>query len=166
RRDDLQRTETRRSALVESITASEASMAARLRAFDELRDQVRVADEASQSLRAGFEALEGRIRDARRTLETVRAEAAQLDITRATAESDLTHLASSCVESLQASLDEVAAEVAELECQGLLASPKPVDDAPDAAEIEDDAAGAVPSAEADQAAAPTAPPMTPAPLVP
>src|SRR4029453_2096980 len=111
----------------------------RLRAFDDLRDQGRVADQASQSLGAGVEGLEGRIRAARRTLETVRGEAAQLDITRATAESDLTHLASSCVESLQASLDEVAAEVAELERQGLLASPKPVDDAPDAAEIEDEA---------------------------
>jgi hypothetical protein len=38
-----------------------------------------VADEASQSLRAGFEEFESRIREARRALETVRSEAAQLD---------------------------------------------------------------------------------------
>ncbi len=57
---------------------------------------------------------------------------------RATAEADLTHLASSCVESVQATLDEVAAEVEALERDGLLASPKPIDDRPEAAEIDDD----------------------------
>jgi chromosome segregation protein len=59
-------------------------------------------------------------------------------VERATAEADLTHLASSCLESLQATLDEVAAEVEQLERDGLLASPKPVDDAPEAAEAEDE----------------------------
>jgi chromosome segregation protein len=153
RRDDLQRTEARRSGLAESIGASESKLDAGLRSFDELRDRVRIADEASQSLRAAFEGLEGRIREARRSLETVRANAAQLEVTRATAESDLAHLASSCVESVQASLDEVAAEVAELEKQGLLAGPKPVDDAPDAAEIDE---------EVDAAAEATAPAPAPA----
>ena len=158
RREDRQRTESRRTVLVESIAASESTLDAGLRAFDELRDLVRVADEASQSLRAGFEEFESRIREARRALETVRSEAAQLDITRATAESDLAHLASSCVESVQASLDEVAAEVAELERLGVLASPKPVDDAPEAAEIEDDAAAQ--AAEASEPAPATARPMS------
>jgi chromosome segregation protein len=130
--------------------------------FDELRESVRVADEASQTLRAGFEEFEGRIREARRTLEAVRSETAQLDITRATAESDLAHLATSCVESLQISLDEVAAEVAELERQGMLASPKPVDDAPDAAEIEDDASVVV---DTEQRPAPVARVMTPDEMV-
>ena len=37
---------------------------------------------------------------------------------------------------MQASLDDVAAEVAQMEADGLLASPKAVEDAPDAAEIE------------------------------
>ena len=138
RRDDLQRTQARRSGLLETITASEARLDEGVRTFDELRDRVRIADEASQALRAGFEEQEGRIREARRSLEAVRAEAAQLDVTRATAEADLTHLAASCVDSVQATLDEVAAEVAELEGQGLLASPKPVDDAPEAAEVEDE----------------------------
>ena len=148
-RDDLQRTEIRRASLTESITASEVMLDAGLKAFDDLRDQVRAADDASQSLRAAFEGLEGRIRDARRSLEGIRTEAAQLDVARATAEADLAHLASSCVESVQASLDEVAAEVAELEQQGVLAAARPVDDAPDAAEIEEEAAPAT-----DEAATP------------
>ncbi len=165
RRDDLQRTTSRRAALLESIATSEAKLDAGLRTFDELRDNVRVADEASQSLRADFEGFEARIREARRSLETVRSEAAQLDVTRATAESDLGHLAASCVESLQASLDEVAAEVAELERQGLLASPKPVDDAPEAAEIDDEAAAAAAADETEPPAAPVARAMTPDEMV-
>ena len=143
RRDDLHRNETRRAALTESIGASQTTLDAGLLAFDELRDRVRTADEASQTLRTAFEGLEGRIRDARRALENVRSEAAQLDVTRATAESDLAHLASSCMESVQASLDEVAAEVAELEKEGVLAAAQPVDDAPEPAEVEGDASAPV-----------------------
>ncbi len=138
RRDDMERTRARRTGLLESIIVSESTLDAGVRTFDNLRDRVRTADEASQALRAGFDDQEGHIREARRGLETVRAQAAQLDVTRATAEADLAHLASSCVESVQASLDEVAAEVAQLESEGLLASPKAVDDAPDAAEAEDE----------------------------
>jgi chromosome segregation protein len=70
----------------------------------------------------------------------VRAEAGQLEVARATAEADLSHLAATCVDAVQATLDEVASEVAQLERDGLLASPKAVDDAPDAAETEDDPA--------------------------
>jgi chromosome segregation protein len=143
RRDDLQRNDTRRTGLVEGIATSETTLDAGLRAFDELRDRVRAADEASQSLRTAFEGLEGRIREARKTLENVRSEVSQLEVTRATAESDLAHLASSCVESVQVSLDEVAAEVAELEKQGVLAAAQPVDDAPEPAEVEGDTVGSV-----------------------
>ena len=69
-------------------------------------------------------------------LESIRGEGAQLDVARATAEADLSHLAAACVETVQATLDEVAAEVEQLERDGLLASPRPVDDAPEAAELE------------------------------
>ncbi|HVL67353.1 MAG TPA: chromosome segregation protein SMC [Vicinamibacterales bacterium] len=140
RRDDLARSEARRVELSERIVSAEARLDEDLRAFDALRDEVRVADERSQALRSDFEAQEATIREARRALETVRAEVAQLDVERATAESDLTHLAASCVETTQATLDEVTAEVEQLEREGVLASPRPVDDAPEAGEIEDDTA--------------------------
>ncbi len=155
RRDDLQKNDARRAGLVEGIASSESKLDAGLRAFDELRDRVRTADEASQSLRDAFEGLEATIRDARRTLEHVRGEVAQLDVTRATAESDLAHLASSCVESVQVSLDEVAAEVAELEQQGVLATAQPVDDAPEPAEVEGDGSSAVEDAEPAPSPSPT-----------
>jgi chromosome segregation protein len=134
RRDELRRTLARQTELGQSIAAAEAKLDADVREFDELRDRVRAADEDSQSLRAAFEAQEGRIRDARRALEAVRAEASQFEIARATAEADLSHLAESCLEAVQGTLDDVAAEVEQLEREGLLASPKPVDDAPEAAE--------------------------------
>ena len=77
-----------------------------------------------RSLRAGFEAQETHIRESRRSLEGIRGEVAHLDVERATAESDLTHLASSCVELTQATLDEVAAEVEQMERDGVLAAPE------------------------------------------
>jgi len=138
RQDDLRRNETRRADLANAVTESETKLDAGIRAFDELRERVREAEEQSQSLRSGFEEQDARIREARRALDAARTEASQLDVARATAEADLSHLAMSCVEAVQATLDEVAAEVAVLEQQGLLASPKPVDDRPDAAEIEDE----------------------------
>jgi chromosome segregation protein len=58
------------------------------------------------------------IRAARQALETVRAEASELDVARATAESDLAHLAQICVDTVQATLDEVLADVEALELAG------------------------------------------------
>ncbi|MCA1481883.1 hypothetical protein, partial [Bradyrhizobium sp. NBAIM08] len=76
-------------------------------------------------------------------VEQVRAEAARFDVARATAEADLTHLAAACLDAVQSTIEEVSAEIAELERAGALASPRPVDDAPEAAEVEDE--GGVPS---------------------
>ena len=112
RADDLQRNSARREELRAIIAESERQLTRDLHAFDDLREAVRVADEASQTLRAVFDAHEQTIREARRSLEGVRGEAAQLDVERATAESDLSHLATTCVEDVQATLDEVAVEVA------------------------------------------------------
>ncbi len=164
RQEDLERAHARRSTLVTTIEQSEARLDAGLRTFDELKDRVRTADEASQTLRAGFDEQETRIREARRSLDAVRGEAGQLEIARATAESDLSHLATNCVESVQATLDEVAAEVAQLEADGLLASPRPVDDAPDPAEGEDDPAP-VTADVVDQSSATPAKTMTPDEMV-
>jgi chromosome segregation protein len=136
RQEDHRRTVARRTDLEAAATEAEARLDAGIRAFDALRERVREADERSQSLRAGFDEQDARIRDARRSLDAVRSEVSQLDVARATAEADLSHLAAACVETVQATLDEVAEEVAVLERDGQLASPRPVDDRPDAAEME------------------------------
>jgi len=136
RHEDLRRAEARREELTGTISASEAQLVNDLRTFDSLRDEVRAADDQSQALRASFDAQESHIRESRKTVEGIRSEVAHLDVVRATAESDLTHLASSSIELVQATLDEIAAEVAQWETAGLLSAPRAVDDAPDASELE------------------------------
>ena len=106
-------TSARREELRAAIAASERQLDEGLRTFDDLRDQVRTADEASQALRGQFDAQEaahprGAPRRSRRCAPRRRSSKSQ----RATAEADLAHLAASCVETVQATLDEVAAEVA------------------------------------------------------
>src|SRR6185369_9031168 len=139
RSEELQRNVARRDELRSAIAASERQLDEDVRAFGELKEQVRTADEASQELRAGFESQELRIREARRALEGVREEAGQLEVQRATAESDLSHLSASCIDTVQAAIEDVALEVARMEADGLLASPRAVEDAPEPAELEDGA---------------------------
>ena len=155
RREDLARTQAKSAELRQSVRNSESRLDEDVRGFDALKEQVKIADERARELRAEFDAQDARIREARRALEAVRAEAAGLEVVRATAESDLTHLATACVESVQATLDEVAAEVDQLERDGALASPVAVEDAPDPAEIEgDDNEAARTAAPVDETAAP------------
>ena len=139
RRDELGRAEARREALQGGIAAAEIALDEGVREFDALRESVRTAEERCQSLRTSFDESDGRVREARRALEGIRAEAAQLDVARATAEADLTHLAAACIEAVQVGLDEVAAEVEALEREGLLARPRPVDDTPEPSEFDGDA---------------------------
>ena len=155
RREDLARTQAKSAELRESVRSSEARLDEDVRGFDALKEQVKIADERARELRAEFDAQDARIREARRALEGVRAEAAGLEVVRATAESDLAHLATACVDAVQATLDEVAAEVDQLERDGVLASPVAVEDVPDPAEIEgDDGEAARAAAALDESAAP------------
>ena len=57
--------------------------------LEELRDDMREADDEALALKTSTEQQEEVIRDARRALDAVRALAAELDVTRATAEADL-----------------------------------------------------------------------------
>ncbi len=137
RAEDLLQTTTRRDELRAAVAAADEALDAGLRIFHGLRDRVATADERSAVLRERFSGHELRIKEERRVVEQVRSEAARLDVTRATAEADLTHLATACMEAVQATLEEVSAEVAELERTGALASPRPVDDAAEPQEAEE-----------------------------
>ena len=97
--------------LAAAVAAGEADLDADVRALEELQQAVRTADEIVSALRVEADNHEISVKDARATLESLRAVAAELDIARATAESDLTHLASSCLEAVQATLEEVVVEV-------------------------------------------------------
>ncbi len=80
--------------------------------LETLRAHVRTAEDAVTDLRQQADRIEIATREARKALEGIHTEIAELDVARATEESRLAHLAQSCVDTLQQTLDEVVAEVA------------------------------------------------------
>lgn len=107
------------SALKEGCVRITAELDENVRVLDSLATDVRQADEAVSLLHATADSLEVSIRDARVELESRRQTVAELDIARATAQGDLGHLAQACLDLVQATLDDVVAEVAALEEQGV-----------------------------------------------
>jgi chromosome segregation protein len=83
-----------------------------------MRGTLRDADESAGALRATVDEQDAAIRQSRRALEEIRVEAGDLEVARATAESDLTHLAQTCVDAVQNTLDEVLVQVEEMEQSG------------------------------------------------
>src|SRR5207244_7700052 len=118
RSEEGRQTHVRREELLQSITIGERTLDDAIRTLDVQREQLRAADEAAGALRAAVDAQDVTIRDARHLLEGIRTEVGSLEIARATAESDLTHLAQSCADAVQLSLDAVLADVEEMERAG------------------------------------------------
>ncbi len=83
-----------------------------------LREEMIVADELALTIKQSAEKQEEVIRDARRAVDALRALAAEVDVQRATAESDLTHLAQQAMDTVNATLDEIRDQVAEMEAAG------------------------------------------------
>jgi chromosome segregation protein len=118
RSDERQQTSARREDLVETIVDGERTLDEEIRGLDGIREQLRAADEAADALRTAVDAQDATIREARQLLEAVRSDVASFDVARATAESDLTHLAQSCADAVQMSLDAVLTDVEEMERSG------------------------------------------------
>jgi chromosome segregation protein len=142
----VERDNTRRRVddLRAAVNAGQAKLDADVRSLDDLRRNVQNADDAVAALRTSSDSQEAAIKQARGSLEAIRATVSEFDIARATAESALAHLASSCAESVQASLDEVVVEVQELERQGQATPDARVlsaDDAVEAGDVDDEAPG-------------------------
>ncbi|MCU1383484.1 MAG: smc, partial [Acidobacteria bacterium] len=74
--------------------------------------------EAVTTLRAQADAFEISIKDARAAHDAIRTVVSDLDVARATAEADLSHLARTCEDAVNATLDEVIVEVDQLERDG------------------------------------------------
>jgi chromosome segregation protein len=108
----------RRAALLEAVAVAERRLDEVVRMLDAMRSNVRVADEAAQALRDQVDAQDAAIRDARVLLDGIRAEVGQFDVARASAESDLTHLAETCLDTVQEPLEAVVAEVERMEAAG------------------------------------------------
>ena len=112
RSDERTRLDQRRVQLEQSVAENRQRLDADLVAFAELRQRVVEFDERAAGLQADYQAREHGARDARGAVDGVRAEAVRLEVSCATAETDLTHLEAACVEALEMSAADVAAEVA------------------------------------------------------
>jgi chromosome segregation protein len=108
----------RRGELETAIVEGVRKAAEEQQALEAAREAVCAADAAVADLQQRFQAVETDTRRARVVVDDARAALGHLEVARATAESDLAHLASSCSEALQMTLDEVAAEVEALEALG------------------------------------------------
>jgi chromosome segregation protein len=115
---DLTLMRQQRERLLAAVVDAQRGMDLDVAALEELRAVMRESDDKALALKTATEQQETIIRDARRALDALRALTAELDVSRATAEADLAHLAQQCADSVGASLDEVRDEVERMEIAG------------------------------------------------
>ena len=108
-----------REALIASVADSKRQLDDEVANLTTLREDVRAVDEQVLGLRGRLETEDGAARLARAALEERRGEVAAIDLARVTAERDLDHLAETCRDALQMTLDEVSARAEQLEQDGL-----------------------------------------------
>ncbi|MGE3179232.1 MAG: hypothetical protein AB7O32_17305, partial [Vicinamibacterales bacterium] len=135
---DLDTMRTRVGELDAAIVEGEGRLDDDVRALEGLREEMQAADAGAAALRVKADAIDADIKTARQALDTIRAAVAELDVARATADSDLAHLAQACADAVQASLDEVIAEVAAIEEAGGLVPDSAVLSADDGEESSED----------------------------
>jgi chromosome segregation protein len=116
--DELSQVAARLDALAASVSAGESQLDSDVLALETMRQEVRTADESLATRRATADEQEAVLKDARTALDSVRAIVAELDISRATAEGELSHVANACIEAVQVTLDEVVIEVEQMEREG------------------------------------------------
>ena len=115
---DNERAVADRRGTLDEVARLERQLDADVEAFDALRREIVELDDRAGDLRQRIAAQDGEVRTARQALEQARAELGKQEVALATAEADLSHLTESCSVALQASLEEVLAEVDALEAQG------------------------------------------------
>ena len=120
RRADDERAAADRRGTQDEVARLEKQLDADAAAFDALRKEIVEIDGRAGDLRQRMAAQDEEVRAARQALERARAETGKQEVALATAEADLGHLTESCGLALQASLEEVRAEVEVLEAQGPL----------------------------------------------
>jgi chromosome segregation protein len=116
--DELGEARRRVEELGAAIAAGAVQLDADVRELDALRAAVMTTGEAVTVLRSRADELESTIKDARGVLDAIRAVVSELDVARATAQADLSHLAHTCEDAVNATLDEVVVEVDQLERDG------------------------------------------------
>jgi len=151
RLNDRRRSDERRTQLESAIAEGERLQLANRDVLAVLTAEVERAAEEAASRRHQADAHDAAARQSRHQLEEIRAEAAHAGVLCATAEADLNHLATSCVEALQLSLEEVAAEIegegsGDIELALIAADEESDDESPDVAETDSEDAEPVETA--------------------
>jgi chromosome segregation protein len=141
---DIDEMRGQRERLLTGVATHEAALDGDVRTLESLRDDVRLADERAGEIRTAVDVQDTVIRDARRALDAVRALAAELDVARATAESDLAHLAQQTLDAVGLRLDDVQDEVARMEAAGIVEPDARAIRAAEAAEPDEDDDGIAP----------------------
>ncbi len=118
RTSELEQTRARRESLLQAVAEGERTLDEDIRSLDSFRQELRLADEVAGALREKVDAQDFVIREARWVVEDIRNQATELEVARATSESDLTHLAQTCADAVQSTLDEVLADVEQMEAAG------------------------------------------------
>ncbi|MFB3852994.1 MAG: chromosome segregation protein SMC [Vicinamibacterales bacterium] len=121
----------------------------------ELGEALVRADEHLAEIHRQNDLFEGRAREARQKLQELREAANRVEMARVAAESDIAHLASSCQENLQVTLQEAVSEVEQMEREGLQPAPAVTPSAETADEEGDVETGSV-AAEEEAAMSPEA----------
>jgi chromosome segregation protein len=123
RQADVQRMHGRMDELHAAIREGGRLLDEDIRALETQKVEMRDLDEAVIALREQFGTRDQGIRGVRHGLERVRTEVMQAEVARATAASDMSHLASTCVEAVGLSIEDVVAAVAAMEAAGDLVAP-------------------------------------------
>ncbi len=115
---ELEDNACRRANLARAIEEGVKAIDEEAQWLDGLRVQLVSVDEEATGIRGKADAQEAEIRTARAALDETRTEAGEFDLARVQSESDLSHLAQTCMDAVQLPLDTVLAEVVALEEAG------------------------------------------------
>ncbi len=107
-----------RQRLLEGVRKAEEGRDADVRALDGLRREIVRLDASVGELHEKIAASDEAVKGARTDLDAARATLGRQEVARATADADMSHLAETCQETLQAALADVRAEVAGMEAEG------------------------------------------------
>jgi len=116
--NELEVARRRMEQLREAIALGDRQLDADVLDLDARRQAVMAAEETVAALRARTDRHEAAIKEARGALDSIRAAVSELDVARATAEADLSHLSHTCEDAVNATLHEVVAEIERLEAEG------------------------------------------------
>ncbi len=120
-KEELGQTQLKNKQLLQSIADDEQQLDKDVIELEESQVTLRTADEGALLLRAKVEAQDTTIRTARQDLDELRTKVTDLEILRTKCSADLDHLAQSCIDSVQLTLDKVIVEVDKIEATGRVA---------------------------------------------